>query len=411
MCTTRWSGPRLVIDTDVGTDDALALILCIAAERRGDAEILGVTCVHGNTDLPNVCVNTLKMLHTLRRLDSSYRPPEDRIVAIHCSREISAGPLLFNFNQDGQNISCGLTISRSLPVYRGASESIVRTFKRAPEIHGSDGFGDFDYPDTPDVASHLQQEHAVNFLTRITRENPGELTVLSLGPMTNIALAIRMDPNFCNNVKHIIIMGGNSEGIGNVTAGAEFNFYCDPEAAHICLHNMKCPITIFPWETAFNHCRLSYLAQRLKSEETNIVGTRNRTTREIPEALKTSKTPLYDTTVLKEWRINILGGIKSPQAELMTKIERPMLEQKRYGFWARCDPIAAAIAVNPQMATVVSERYATVELHGSATRGALVIDHLNKMDREPNVTIVTRVDVELYKSMLLEAFVFDFSKK
>nr|CAD7567892.1 unnamed protein product [Timema californicum] len=69
MCTTRWSGPRLVIDTDVGTDDALALILCVAAERRGDAEILGVTCVHGNTDLPNVCVNTLKMLHTLRRLD------------------------------------------------------------------------------------------------------------------------------------------------------------------------------------------------------------------------------------------------------------------------------------------------------------------------------------------------------
>nr|CAD7454829.1 unnamed protein product [Timema tahoe] len=71
MCTTRLSGPRLVIDTDVGTDDALALILCVAAERRGDAEILGVTCVHGNTDLPNVCVNTLKTLHTLRRLDVS----------------------------------------------------------------------------------------------------------------------------------------------------------------------------------------------------------------------------------------------------------------------------------------------------------------------------------------------------
>nr|CAD7266668.1 unnamed protein product [Timema shepardi] len=69
MCTTRRRCPRLVIDTDVGTDDALALILCVAAERRGDAEILGVTCVHGNTDLPNVCVNTLKMLHTLRRLD------------------------------------------------------------------------------------------------------------------------------------------------------------------------------------------------------------------------------------------------------------------------------------------------------------------------------------------------------
>nr|CAD7594817.1 unnamed protein product [Timema genevievae] len=224
-----------------------------------------------------------------------------------------------------------------------------------------------------DSHPHLHREirlDETNDFVLVPPDMTRELTILSLGPMTNIALAIRMDPNFCNNVKHIIIMGGNSEGIGNVTAGAEFNFYCDPEAAHICLHNMKCPITIFPWETAFNHCRLSY-----------------------------------------EWRINILGAIKSPQAELMTKVERPMLEQKRYGFWGRCDPIAAAIAVNPQLATVVSERYATVELHGSATRGALVIDHLNKMDREPNVTIVTRVDVELYKSMLLEAFVFDFSKK
>nr|CAD7454828.1 unnamed protein product [Timema tahoe] len=281
-----------------------------------------------------------------------------------------------------------------LPVYRGASESIVQTFKRAPEIHGSDGFGDFEYPDTPDVASHLQQEHAVNFLTRITRENPGELTVLSLGPMTNVALAIRMDPNFCNNVKHIIIMGGNSEGIGNVTAGAEFNFYCDPEAAHICLHNMKCPITIFPWETAFNHCRLSYVSHHRHYPSD-------------PHFLES----LVFTIFKVEWRINILGAIKSPQAELMTKVERPLLKQKSYGFWGRCDPIAAAIAVNPQVATVVSERYATVELHGSATRGALVIDHLNKMDREPNVTIVTRVDAELYKSMLLEAFVFDFSKK
>ncbi|XP_063237953.1 nucleoside hydrolase-like isoform X2 [Bacillus rossius redtenbacheri] len=318
--------PRLVVDVDVGSDDAMGLMVVAAAERKGSARLLGVTCVHGNTDLDHVCANALKTLHTIGRLD--------------------------------------------VPVYRGAHASLVDTMKRAEDIHGGDGFGDFEYEGAPDVETHLQKEHAVLYLTRVVRETPGSITLLCLGPLTNIALAIRMDKDFCTNVKEIIIMGGNVEGIGNVTAAAEFNFHCDPEAAYITVHNMKCPVTILPWETAFNHCALPY-----------------------------------------EWRINTLGSLDSPQSRLMSKVEAPMLTTLRYGRWARCDPIAAAIAVDPSVAVEEARLHATVELHGTATRGAFVVDHLDKLGLQPNVTIVKRVDVELYKKIMIDAFSGDLSRK
>ncbi|PSN30983.1 hypothetical protein C0J52_26845 [Blattella germanica] len=274
------AGKKIVIDTDVGSDDAMAIILCVAAQRKQKVQIVGITCVHGNTGLHNVCANTLKTLHTLRSLD--------------------------------------------IPVYRGAADSIVKTFERAANIHGSDGFGDFEYPNAPDVKKYIQPEHAVNYLTRVVAENPG---------------------------------------VGNITAAAEFNFYCDPEAAFITIHNMKCPITIFPWEAAYKYGRLTY-----------------------------------------DWRKNVLGSLDSPQARLMNKVERVMLDNELYGIWARCDPMAAAILLVPEVATEVKKVYVTVELHGANTRGALVVDHLEKLGLEPNVTLIERVDKDLYKKLLLEAF-------
>lgn len=310
---------NLVIDTDVGSDDATAIILCCAAQKKGEAVIHGITCVHGNTTLSNVCANTLKTLHTVGRLD--------------------------------------------IPVYRGTVDSIVETVQRAESVHGGDGFGDFHYPDAPDVDEYVQKEHAVNYLTRITSENPGTVTLLCLGPLTNIALAIRMDPNFCRNVKEIFIMGGNIEGVGNITAAAEFNFFCDPEAAHIVLHNMKCPITIFPWEAASKYGRIPY-----------------------------------------EWRKGVLGTVDSPQARLMNKVERVLLDTERFGAWCRCDPLAAAILLEPQVAAQVREVYVSVELHGAKTRGAMVVDHLQKLESQPNVTVIERVNTDLYQKLLLEAF-------
>ena len=91
----------------------------------------------------------------------------------------------------------------------------------------------------------------------------------------------------------------------------------------------------------------------------------------------------------------------------MNKVERVMLEKELYDVWARCDPLAAAILLVPEVATEVKKVHVTVELHGIKTRGAMVVDHLEKMKLKPNVTLIERVDKELYKKLLLEAFSAD----
>jgi inosine-uridine nucleoside N-ribohydrolase len=85
-------------------------------------------------------------------------------------------------------------------------------------------------------------------------------------------------------------------------------------------------------------------------------------------------------------------------------VEKVLLERERYGAWRRCDPLTAAILLEPQVATQLKAVYVTVELHGANTRGAMVVDHMDKLGRQPNVTVVERVNIELYKQLLLEAF-------
>ena len=91
----------------------------------------------------------------------------------------------------------------------------------------------------------------------------------------------------------------------------------------------------------------------------------------------------------------------------MNKVERVLLDTERFGAWCRCDPLAAAILLEPLVATKIKDVYATVELRGANTRGAMVVDHLQKLGREPNVTVVERVNTELYQTLLLEAFAAD----
>jgi inosine-uridine nucleoside N-ribohydrolase len=91
----------------------------------------------------------------------------------------------------------------------------------------------------------------------------------------------------------------------------------------------------------------------------------------------------------------------------MNKVERVLLETERFGAWCRSDPLTAAILLEPQVATQVKEVYVTVEMNGANARGAMVVDHLQKLGRQPNVTVVERVNTELYQKLLLEAFAPD----
>lgn len=118
-------------------------------------------------------------------------------------------------------------------------------------FYGRDGLNCFHFPDPPPI-SLIQTEHAVAALVRLVKENPGEITLIGIGPLTNIAMAIRLDPTFRVNLKHLFVLGGSVDGYGNLGAGIEFNFALDPEATFIVFKSTDDgiePLIMFPWDT------------------------------------------------------------------------------------------------------------------------------------------------------------------
>jgi len=204
--------PKLIIDVDTGIDDAWGLCLLMSARKRGLVDILGITCVNGNTTLDNVVANTARVLKTCQSTD--------------------------------------------IPMYKGATCPLI-----PPEIplasedhksfHGVNGFGDVTLPPMEDLPL-AQEENAVVALNRLTSQHKGEVTLVCFAPLTNIALATRTFPGFVDNIRDIFVMGGNYTALGNTTMCAEFNAHCDPEAAHIVFSSFWKKLTLLPWETCLN---------------------------------------------------------------------------------------------------------------------------------------------------------------
>jgi inosine-uridine nucleoside N-ribohydrolase len=173
---------RVIIDTDPGVDDALALLL---AMRSPELKIEGITPVAGNVPLSLTLPNALRMVEIAGRTD--------------------------------------------IPVAAGAKVPLVRRLVTAAYAHGENGLGGavFPEPKTKPVA-----ENAADFIRRIVEKYPGEVTLIPIGPLTNIATALSLDSELAAKVKSIVLMGGSLSG-GNITPAAEFNIYVDPEAARI----------------------------------------------------------------------------------------------------------------------------------------------------------------------------------
>ena len=185
--------PRIILDTDPGIDDAIAII---TAARW--SEIVGITTVAGNVPVDHTTVNALKISELI-----------------------------------------GLDV----PIHKGANEPLVSEPLHARHVHGTTGLGEVNLPEPkkgPD------SEDAVSFLIETTREEEG-LHLVPIGPLTNIALALDKDPEIVNRVASITLMGGGV-GIGNVTAAAEFNIFVDPHAADIVFRCGR-PITVMPLDT------------------------------------------------------------------------------------------------------------------------------------------------------------------
>uniref|UniRef100_A0A182N906 Inosine/uridine-preferring nucleoside hydrolase domain-containing protein n=1 Tax=Anopheles dirus TaxID=7168 RepID=A0A182N906_9DIPT len=287
MSSTR----KVIIDLDAGTDDAWALLMLLKGETRYGYEVIGITCVNGNTTVDHVVENVLTVLSAIGRTD--------------------------------------------VPVFRGAQEPLILPAqpRTGGNFHGVNGFGDIPF-DVEVDRTPLRQEHAVSALHRLLSLHEGRAELICIGPLTNLALAIKLHPGLLDLIAHLYIMGGNRYGVGNITRSAEFNFHTDPEAAHIVLRQARCPTTIVPWETCQRQA----------------------------EAL-----PL-------QWRLQKLGADESRTVlRILNAVERKVYGQRP--SWMPCDAFLVAVYMWPECVEQEKRYPVDVEVHGSLTRGQMVLDH------------------------------------
>ena len=294
---------RIVIDTDPGVDDAHAIMMAFAYP---EAQIEAITTVAGSVSLERTTANACTILDVLEQ---------------------------------------------DVPVYAGCDRALVACTPDASFVMGKDGLGDSGYPPPKSKAA---DEHAVNALVRLANASPGELTLIAIGPLTNLALATRLDPTLPKKYRGLVVMGGAIRGIGNITPAAEFNAYTDPEAAAIVFDAWR-GLTLISWETTMDHC--------LTAEQ-----------------------------------VETLVAMDSPRAEFFRRITRGMIEFN-YEFLGRQllpepDALAVAVALEPDIVRKAEAHYVQIELAGHHTRCQTAVDWYDQTGHEPNVNLVLEMNTE-----------------
>ena len=286
--------PRaFLIDTDVASDDAVALIMAL---RAPEVRVVAITTVAGNVEVEQATRNALYTVEL-----------------------------------------CGA----SVPVFTGAGKPLRRTHQSATWFHGLDGLGDHGYPAPRQAAGKL---HAVDAMIDAIAANPG-IVVVTLGPLTNLAMAVTRKPALVAQVGRCVVMGGAPCCEGNVTPAAEYNIWVDPEAARIVMLS-GLPVELVGWQTCRGDAVLN------QPDIANILGFNNALARFAIECNSRAREAYKDQTGE--------DGISLP------------------------DPVAMSIALDPTIGTQWSEHYVEVETRSELTRGMTVVDRLNVADDERN---------------------------
>jgi inosine-uridine nucleoside N-ribohydrolase len=312
---------RLVLDVDTGTDDAVALML---AALHPALELVGVTTVCGNVPLANTTENTLRVLDHIGRGD--------------------------------------------IPVFRGAAAPLARSGPPVSrELKDVSDFHD-DYLDLPASTSTPQGQPAASYLIerfQASRAASERLVLVATGPLTNVALALKLDANFASSVSSLVVMGGGHE-ISNITAAAEFNFWADPEAAQVVFNSQIEDITLVPLDATHRALVTYEDCARIRELAT-------------PAAIATAS--------IIERRIR---GYDAAQ---------PMAQA---GAAPVHDAVCVAHLINPSV--IACERYhVDVETSGPLTVGRSIIDTHHRGGRAPNAKVAFDADPGLFMSVLLES--------
>lgn len=301
---------RFIIDTDTASDDAVAILM---ASRWPDVQVDAITIVAGNVPVETGSKNA------------------------------------------GYTVElCG----KATPVYIGNPRPLLREPYWAYFFHGPDGLGGMNYP-AP--RRPPEKEYAVDALIRLIRSAPGEYTLVTLGPLTNIATALRRAPEITGMVKQVYIMGGAACTVGNITPAAEYNIWVDPEAAKIVFHS-GLPILMVGWE----HCR-----GRAALDDADMAFVRKMNTPFAHFTLDCNREALRASV---EW----LGepGLTLP------------------------DPVTMSIALDPSVCTKRSRHNVDVETDSEITRGMTVVDQLGVTNRPMNIEVCWEIDVDRWKQTL-----------
>ncbi len=303
---------RFWIDTDTASDDAVAILMAL---RWPDVKVEGISVVAGNVHV-----------------------------------EIGAKNARYTVELCGEKT----------PVYLGAQRPLVREPYWGYFFHGKDGMGNMNYPE-PKLPQ--AKGNAVEALIDIFRANPGEITLITLGPLTNIALALKIAPDIAEKISMCYSMAGAAATLGNVTPAAEFNVYVDPEAAKI-VFDSGIPLLMVGWE----HCR-----GKANLVEQEISHVRSFKTAYANFAIDCNA---HAIPTNQQW----LGepGLSLP------------------------DPVTMSIALDPSICTKRNKHHVDVEVTSEVTRGMTVVDQLGVTKKEANIEVCWEIDVPRWKEMLFQ---------
>jgi pyrimidine-specific ribonucleoside hydrolase len=300
----------IILDCDPGHDDAIALLLALASP---EVNLLGVTTVAGNTTLENTTLNALKVLE--------------------------------------------LSDHREVPVAAGAARPLMRELVVAEDVHGKSGL---DGATLPDPVLQPGSMHAVDLLVEKILASPEPVTVVPLGPLTNIALLMNRYPEALDNVSRIVSMGG-AIGIGNVTPSAEFNIFVDPEAAHRVYHS-GVPVTMIGLDVTHQALLNNTHAERLRPM--------GRTGRFVAELLD---------FFIGNYPRHRSGGVGAPIH----------------------DAVAVACVIWPDLVSTI-RCYVTVETQSELSRGRTVVDRWHVTGQPANAEVGISLPGDRFADLLIE---------
>ncbi|CAG9317092.1 unnamed protein product [Blepharisma stoltei] len=311
-----------IIDTDAGVDDAQALVLALKCQEYHNFEVVAITSVAGNVPLPQVNKNIGEILRV-----------------------------------------CNKT---HIPYYSGSAKPLINDLTDCASIHGVDGLNNYwsnpsrGAEDIPEP----QSKHAVQAIIDIANEHPGQVSIATIGPLTNLALAVCLDPALPTKFKRVLVMGAAVHGKGNITVSAEFNIWCDPEASHIVFERFPL-LEIVPWETCIDR------EHKFTSEF-----------------------------------LNSYTHGATPQGNFVREITTIVGGESHVFF---CDPITICIAIDESIAKEYSLRKGFVELNGGYTRGMTVVNwgcsDMKEINEggDANLKIVEKLDLEKIMALFLHS--------